>query len=135
MIVRHGASGPGVVHLDTNFLIRALDVGSEEEILLATWLDVLRPLMVSSAAWAEFLCGPVSPAAVQVASEVVGRPLPFGATEAVIAADCFNASGRRRGTMVDCMIAATAMAAGAALATANVDDFRRLVPLGLRLAT
>ncbi len=37
--------------------------------------------------------------------------------------------------MVDCMIASTAMVAGAALATANRADFERLVPLGLRLAS
>lgn len=80
------------------------------------------------------LCGPVSAAVVQGASDIVGVPVPFGEREAVVAAECFNAGGRRRGVMVDCMIAATAITGGAALAAANVADFERFVPLGLRLA-
>lgn len=101
---------------------------------METWLAARRQLAVSSAAWAEFLCGPVSPAAVRAASGILGTPVPFGAEAAVVAADCFNVGGRRRSTMIDCMIAATAITAGAALATANLADFRRLASLGLRLA-
>jgi predicted nucleic acid-binding protein len=37
------------------------------------------------------------------------------------------------GSLVDCMVAASAMAADAALATSKRKDFQRLVPLGLRL--
>lgn len=123
-----------LTHLDTGFLIRALAVQSAESALLDAWLKARRPLAVSAAAWAEFLCGPVSAAVVQVASDIVGGPIPFGEREAVVAAECFNAGGRRRGIMVDCMIAATAIMSGATLATANVADFRRFVPHGLRIA-
>ena len=123
------------IHFDTNYLIGAALPGSAKESRLLEWLGNGCSLAVSAAVWAEFLCGPVSPADVVSAEELLGEPLPLGPEEATLAASCFNAAGRRRGTLVDCMIAATAITAGAALATANVDDFRRLVPLGLRLAT
>lgn len=133
------AVGRGTVHLDTNFLVRGLEAGSDQECVISAWLDAHRPLRVSAAAWAEFMCGaaasePPPASAMQAFSAMVGVPVPLGATEAVVAARCYNASGRRRGTMVDCMIAATAIVADAALATATVSDFERLVPLGLRLA-
>jgi len=37
--------------------------------------------------------------------------------------------------MIDCMIGATALRAGAALATANPSDFRRFEGAGLRVLT
>ena len=50
-----------------------------------------------------------------------------------VAAQLFNDTGRRRGTMVDCMVAATAMSEQAALATTNHPDFRRFETLGLEI--
>jgi len=49
------------------------------------------------------------------------------------AARLFNLGGRRRGSHADCMIAASAIAAGAGLATRNPADFARSAPQGLRL--
>lgn len=51
---------------------------------------------------------------------------------AAVGAAPFNASGRRRGTFVDCLVAACAIDADAALATANPDDFARMP--GVRVA-
>jgi predicted nucleic acid-binding protein len=61
----------------------------------------------------------------------VGEALPVTADHARRAADIFNAQGRRRGTLIDCLIAATAIVEDAELATANPGDFRMA---GLRLA-
>jgi predicted nucleic acid-binding protein len=89
---------------------------------------------VSSVAWAEFLCGPVSLQATEDAAELFGEPVAFNGRDATLAAHLFNTSSRRRGTLPDCMIAAIAMNAGAALATSNRSDFERLVAAGLVLA-
>jgi predicted nucleic acid-binding protein len=42
-------------------------------------------------------------------------------------------TGSKRRTRLDAMIAATAITAGAELATVNADDFEGFVPHGLRL--
>jgi predicted nucleic acid-binding protein len=60
---------------------------------------------------------------------------PFTDEDAVLAAQLFNISGRRRGTFMDCMIAAVAVGIGASLATSNPEDFRRLEPAGLQIIT
>jgi len=124
-----------VIHLDTSFLVRALLAGSLEDERLRSWLSAGEPLGMSAVAWAEFLCGPVEPSGVELVGRVVPDPAPFAEGEAVLAARLFNESGRRRGTLADCMIAATAIRAGATLATENPKDFRRFERAGLVLAT
>ena len=101
-----------MIHLDTSFLIGALIPGSREDARLREWIGANEPLGMSTVAWAEFLCGPVDETALSVASVVVGRQSRFTEEMAAIAARLFNGSGRRRGTMFDCMIAATALAEG-----------------------
>jgi predicted nucleic acid-binding protein len=122
-----------MIHLDTSFLIRALARGTGEDRLLRTWVREAQDLGMSVVAWTEFLCGPVDPAVVQLALRVVADRPAFGDEDALLAAKLYNASGRRRGSLLDCMIAATALRAGASLATSNAHDFRRFEPEGLRL--
>jgi predicted nucleic acid-binding protein len=120
-------------HLDTSFLINALASGTPEDRRLRRWIRQGLGISMSSIAWAEFLCGPVSEEDRQRARTVVGAPLPLVEMEAEQAAVLFNAVGRKRGTLPDCLIAATAVLAGAALATSNSGDFRRFEPAGLKL--
>jgi predicted nucleic acid-binding protein len=72
---------------------------------------------------------------VELASRVAGEQVSFTSGDAVVAAHLFNVSGRRRGTLVDCMVAATAIRGNAELATANPSDFRRFEKAGLRIVT
>jgi predicted nucleic acid-binding protein len=123
-----------VIHLDTSFLIHALRAGSAQEKALVAWLAGTEELGISAFAWAEFLCGPVSPSAASRALDLLGAPVPLDQATAERAAELFNLGGRRRGSLADCLIAAAAMEAGASLATENAADFRRFVPAGLTLA-
>jgi predicted nucleic acid-binding protein len=98
-----------VIHLDTGFLIRALVPGSAEGVAMEDWLSGGEPLQVSAVAWTEFLCGPVLPAHVEVAESLFGRPVALDGPEAAQAAKLFVLGGRRRHSLADCMVAATAI--------------------------
>ena len=123
-----------MIHLDTSFLVRAFMPGTLERERLRVWLRRDEGVALSSVAWGEFLCGPVS-GAIEAVVAAIGEPVPFEAADAAVAANLFNASGRRRNSFQDCMIAASAINAGAAIATSNVADFERFVPHGLVLAS
>ena len=123
-----------MTHLDTSFLIRALKPGTPEETKLRKLVDQREVLIVSSVAWAEFLCGPLSSADRRRAERLVERPKDFTPEQAEDAARLFNKSGRRRSMTVDCMIGAAALADGARIATSNSAHFQRLAVAGLKMA-
>lgn len=124
---------PRLICLDDNFIIGALRAGSPQDQALQRWLGDEETVRTRVIAWAEFLCGPVSPDRVGLASALILEPIPLVPTDAARAAELFNATGRRRGSLADCLIAATCLRLGAQLATENVDDFRRFAPMGLQL--
>lgn len=123
-----------MTHLDTSFLIRVLVRDSPQDVALREWLRVGERVAISVIAWTEFLCGPVRTHEVDLAARVVAERVPFTEENAALAARLFNESGRRRGSLMDCMIAATALGGGALIATNNASDFRRFEGAGLRLA-
>ena len=89
---------------------------------------------VSSLAWWEFECGPVSMEGTLLVRQLLTSGiLPFTDAHSCEAARLFNAVGRARRFKFDCLIAATAILAGAELATADPDDFAPFVPHGLKL--
>ncbi len=124
-----------MIHIDTSFLIRALRRRSAEDTLLRGWLKESAELGISAICWSEFLCGPLAAHDLGAAGRLFPDPEPFLSEDATAAAGLFNASGRRRGSLVDCMIAATAIRVGATLATPNPGDFKRLELAGLNLIT
>lgn len=120
-----------MIHLDTNFLIAATNSDSTCDRILREWMRKGAQLGISAVAWAEYRCGPsIAPSADLM--ELLGVPLPFTVHDAVTAAFLFNLGGRRRGSLPDCMIAATAIRFGAVLATAD-GGFRRYEQAGLAL--
>ncbi len=123
-----------MIYLDTSFLIRALSRGSAEERMLRDWVGAGEALGMSTVAWAEFLCGPLDGHEMEWVAAIIGRRGDFTVVHAETAAHLFNRSGRRRGSLMDCMIAAAALADGASIATANAADFRRFEESGLKMA-
>lgn len=122
-----------MIHLDTSFLIRALVRDSPEDRKLRGWLRAGEVVGVSSVSWTEFLCGPIGAEEVELAARIVEEPVPFVAADSAIAARLFNMAGRRKGSLIDCLIAATALRVEAQLATGNLADFRRFDAAGLRV--
>lgn len=124
-----------MIHLDTNYLIGLLVLGSRPAMDVDQWLAGGESLAASSIAWSEFLNGPVTPLEVsRVEAVLQSRIVPFGKPEAACAADLFNQTGRRRGSRFDCLIAATAILSQSSLATVNHSDFKPFVAHGLGLA-
>jgi predicted nucleic acid-binding protein len=123
-----------MIHLDTNYLIGLAVPGSSPAQNVDQWLAAGETLGASMLAWTEFLNGPVSTNEIALVESVIeGNLFSFEKPTAVLAAQLFNQGGRRRGSRFDCLIAATAILAGAELATENTKDFAPFVPFGLKL--
>lgn len=88
-------------------------------------------LGISTVAWSEFLCGPLTPQDEALAQTFLAAPEPFLAVDARKAADLFNATGRRSRSLADCQIAAIALRCGAKMATGNVSEFTPFQSHGL----
>ncbi len=124
-----------MIVLDTNFLIMGLVAGSPQDSQLRRWLEAGETLAVNVIVWAEFLCGPVTADQVRLASQLVPRPEVLLPEDAARGAELYNLIGRRRGSLADCLIAATCLRLNAAIATDNVGDFRLFEPAGLRVVS
>jgi len=123
-----------MIHLDTNYLIGLLVRGSREAADVDRWLASGESIAASAIAWSDFLNGPVSSSEIaQVEMVLQAQIVSFGKNESSVAAELFNKTGRRRGSRFDCLIAATAMANQAKIATLNQADFKLFISFGLRL--
>lgn len=122
-----------MIHLDTSFLIHALVPSSRAERRLRGWLRSGDDLAISAVAWAEFLCGPLGACEIGTTSTLFREIVPFTDADCETTARLFSLGGRRRGTLADCMIAATAIRGGAALATVNPGDFQRFASESLTI--
>jgi predicted nucleic acid-binding protein len=122
-----------MICLDTNYLILGLMPGSRESQDLIRWAQAGETLITAMPAWYEFTCGPVTAPQIAAIRSFLHDLTPFDEPQAVEAARLFNAAGRKRALRIDAMIAATAIVAGASLATNNHKDFNIFVPHGLKL--
>lgn len=123
-----------MIMLDTNFLIALEQPGSAAEVRLRAWLTDGERIGVCSIVWTEYLAGPLAQGKIAAADALLRWKEPFLPADAPMAAHLFNGSGRRRGTLVDCMIAAVAIRCRAHLATLNRADFAPFAVHGLELA-
>ena len=123
-----------MICLDTNYLVRGLMRGARESGELIEWYESGEVLLSTAPAWYEFLSGPVTgPQISAVRAFLSGGVAAFEEVQATEAARLFNAIGRVRRLRVNAMVAATAIVAGARLATSNSEDFKTIVPHGLKL--
>lgn len=123
-----------MIHLDTNLLIALVDASDPHRAEAMRLMRSEPYASVSSLVWWEFECGPVSEAGRMLVRRLLpGGIVPFTEVHSAEAARLFNAVGRARRFRFDCLIAATAILAGAGLATANPADFQPFVPHGLKL--
>ena len=122
-----------MICLDTNYLIRGLVKDSSEGSQLVEWVEASELLVAAAPCWYEFLCGPITEAHRVTMRAFLSKIVPFEERQAAEAARLFNAAGRPRRLRGYAMIAGTAIAAGAKLATGNRGDFQAFLSAGLRL--
>lgn len=122
------------LHLDTNALIALADPAQAVVTIVRERTASGSLPEASAVAWHEFVRGPLTPDELLRVERVVGdRIQPVTRSTSELAARLFNATGRRRASTADCFIAASAIETDAELLSANTEDFRAFVPLGLRL--
>jgi predicted nucleic acid-binding protein len=125
----------GVIHLDANFLIAALRPADRGIRLIESWVGAGHSIDMSAVAWSEFLCGPITTQDLARARVFVTNITSFELADAALAAELFNATGRRPRSHADCMIAAAAIRCRATLATFDRSRFARFAKFSLDLAT
>ena len=123
-----------MIHLDTNLLIGAGDTADEHYLTARRVLAGAGPFGCSAVAWTEFHSQPLPPV-LHAATRglLTGGILPFDEATAVLAGELYHLTGSKRRTRLDTMIAATAILAGAELATVDPDDFKVFLAHGLNL--
>ena len=125
--------GVSLICLDTNYLIGSITRDSLEARAVRDWIREGERLITPMPAWYEFLCGPANEGQIATVRAILDEITVFAEPQALEAARLFNATGRKRTLHVDCMIAATALIAGATLATRNRSDFIPFSAFGLLL--
>ena len=122
-----------MICLDTSFLIRCVERGSEEAVLMQNWYREGEPMVTPMLAWFEFVCAPLTREQEVAVRAFLSDILVFGESETRESARLYNAVGRKRTLRVDAMIAGTALVAQARLATSNRKDFAPFLEYGLAL--
>ncbi len=121
------------VHLDVDFLVKAVSTRGDERLRLLDLVDQDTPVGMSAIAWYEFARGPRTPEQLALASMVIEEDdvVAFDTVLAQTAAETFRRLGSPRRRANDIAIGTTAAAAGAVLWTLNRDDFADVSDLEL----
>lgn len=123
-----------MILVDTSALVDSLTGARRSAPILRSLIEKGERLLLPSLVLYEWLRGPRHPAELRAQEELFPRDsaVPFGATEAALAAELYGKVTRPRGREVDLTIAACALTREASLWTLNTGDFRDIP--GLKLA-
>lgn len=123
-----------MIHLDANLIIALVNPSDFHHATASSLTRISETFGCSSVAWTEFHSKPSHPNDIAILQAIlIGGILPFDEAAASLAGDLYFQTSSKRRTRLDTMIAATAILAGADLATVNPDDFAAFVPHGLKL--
>ena len=122
-----------MIHVDTSALVAALTGRRTAAPLLRGFISDGIRLGLSTPVLYEWLRGPRSQPELDIQEALVpsAAAFPFGVEEAKLAADMYRKLKRPRGREIDIVIAACAVANGAALWTLNTEDFSDIPGLTL----
>jgi len=124
-----------MIHLETNLLIGAEDETDAHHLTARLALARRDFFGCSAVVWMGLHSRPAPTPLLRHAMEslLTGGILSFDVKTAELAGELFYSTGSKRRTRLDTIIAATAIVAGAELATTNPADFQVFVPHGLQL--
>ena len=113
------------LHVDTDFLIYALQTAGRERRRLLEVAESNHALCISSVAWYEFSRGPRTPEQLATARALFAEDgvIAFSETLAATSADVFRRLGSPRRRAADIAIGVTAASHDATLLTRNARDF------------
>ncbi len=122
-----------MIHLDTSVLVDALTGPRRSAASLRQSIERGERMLVSAPVLYEWLRGPRRPEEIAAQQALFPREAaaPFGAAEAVLAAELYRVVRRPRGREIDLAVAACALTHGAALWTLDPEDFRDIPDLRL----
>ena len=123
-----------MIHLDANLLIALLKDSDAHRVTAKRVIEEIGPFGCASVAWMELHSRPVHRRDTAALKAILHAGIiPFDEVTAALAGELYHRTGSKRRTRLDTMIAATAILAGAELATVNAEDFEPFVPHGLKL--
>lgn len=123
-----------MIHFDTHLLIALIRPDHLHHSLATSVLSFTGPYGGSSIAWMELRSKPVHDHDVLALQALLtGDVNAFDQSTANLAGELYHLTGSKRRTRLGSMIAATAILAGAELATVNPEDFQPFEPHGLKL--
>ena len=123
-----------MILVDTTFMIDALHPGTRSNRVVSNWLLAEETVNVPALVWTELMIGDLPQPTRDELHSLFPSPEPLFAADATKAAELFVRTGKRPGTLRECLIAAVCLRVRARLATLAIQNFNHFESFGLVLA-